>query len=205
MTLTPTVLHEYDRAAPGADQTETATFGVGCFWGPDAEFGGIDGVVRTRVGYAGGTTADPTYHSLGDHTEVVQVAYDPAAVSYAELLQRIFTSHNPRRQTGKRQYHNVLLTETDAQAEAVRAYLETGPFDPGSVETRIEDLSRFSPAEHYHQKYNLRSRRWAKQAFDEAGYDAEQLRDSPAAAKLNAHVSGHDVSLPFLDARNRSE
>ena len=201
--LTPTVLREYDRSAPDSDQLQTATFGVGCFWGPDARFGGMEGIIRTRVGYAGGTKADPTYHSLGDHTEVVQIEYDPTVVSYAELLQETFTSHNPRRQTGKRQYHNVVLTDSEAQTDAVWEYLETSPFDPDSVETRIEELSQFYPAENYHQKYNLRSKRWAKKAFDEADYDPEQLRNSPAGAKLNAHVSGHDVDIPFLDARNR--
>ena len=72
----PEPIRDYDERAPGRDETETATFGLGCFWGPDAQFGAMAGVVRTRVGYAGGTNPDPTYHALGDHTEVVQVDYD---------------------------------------------------------------------------------------------------------------------------------
>ncbi len=203
--MTPTVLREYDRNAPSSDETETLTVGIGCFWGPDAEFGSLDGVVRTRVGYAGGTKPAPTYHSLGDHTEVVQVEYDPDVIAVEELLKQVFTSHDPRRQTGNRQYHNVVLPGTERQLTAVYEYLEGSDFDSETVETRIETLSAFYPAESYHQKYTLRSRRWAMDAFEEAGYGDEQLRESPAAAKLNAHVSGHDVSVPFLDARNRSE
>ena len=70
MELSPSVVREHDRAAPDPSETETATFGLGCFWGPDARFGALKGVVRTRVGYAGGTETDPSYHALGDHTEV---------------------------------------------------------------------------------------------------------------------------------------
>ncbi len=205
MTLTPTVLHEYDRNAPSDEKTESLTFGIGCFWGPDAEFGALDGVVRTRVGYAGGMKPDPSYHSLGDHTEVLQVEFDPSVISTEEILQKVFTGHNPRHQTGKRQYHNVVLPATEKQASAVDAYLDGSDFDPETVETRIETLSKFYPAEDYHQKYNLRSKRWVMDAFEEAEYSDEQIRESPAAAKLNAHVSGHDVAVPFLDARNRSE
>src|SRR6056297_2299392 len=69
----PLTALEVDAEALAPTATETATFGMGCFWGPDARFGAMPGVVRTRVGYAGGTTPDPTYHDLGDHTEVVQI------------------------------------------------------------------------------------------------------------------------------------
>ena len=73
-----------DAAAPA--RTETATFALGCFWCPDAQFGILPGVVRTRVGYAGGTTENPTYHDLGDHTECVQIDYDPRALSFDQVL-----------------------------------------------------------------------------------------------------------------------
>lgn len=81
MTLTPATVREYDERAVDGEDTETATFGLGCFWGPDARFGAMDGVIRTRAGYAGGTKRDPSYHSLGDHTEVVHVEFDPALTS----------------------------------------------------------------------------------------------------------------------------
>lgn len=197
--ITPTVLTEYDDNAP--ERTETATFGLGCFWGPDATFGALDGVIRTRVGYAGGTKPDPTYHALGDHTEVVQVEFDPQAITYERLLELVFREHHPYRQAGKRQYQYLVLTASERQHEAVESFLAASEYDRDRIETRIEGLSQFFPAESYHQKYNLRGKRWLTESFEEAGYDETAIRESPAAAKLNADVAGHDVSLPFLDAR----
>jgi len=203
MTLTPAVLREYDRSAPDRTATRTATVGLGCFWGPDAVFGALDGVVRTAVGYAGGTKPDPSYRTLGDHTEVVRLEYDPTTISYRELLGTVFSEHHPERQARKRQYHNVVLSESDRQAETLEAFLASRGLDADGIETRLERLGTFHLAEPYHQKYNLKSNSRIADAFDEAGYDDATIRQSPAAAKLNGHVSGHDVSLPFLDARSR--
>ena len=191
MTLTPRAIREYDDRAPEPATTETATFGLGCFWGPDALFGALDGVVRTRAGYAGGTKVDPTYHSLGDHTEVVQVAFDPDAIGYAALLDRAFRRHDPRSRTRKPQYQNVVLTETPAQRATLTEFLRERGLDPDGIGTRIERLSRFYPAEAYHQKYRLRSQPGLVDAFDEAGYDDAALRESPAAAKLNGYAAGN--------------
>lgn len=201
MTVTPTVLREYDRSVP--EPAATATFGLGCFWGPDAAFGARDGVVRTRVGYAGGTKLDPTYRALGDHTEVVQVEFDPERISYRGLLAVAFREHDPRRQTAKRQYRNLILTADERQRETVDEYVADSDFPREDIETRIESLDQFYPAEDYHQKYNLRSHAALLSQFEDAGYDETAIRESPAAAKLNAHVTGKDVSLPFLDARTR--
>lgn len=195
-TLTPTVVWEYDQQAP--TDTATATFGLGCFWGPDAAFGAMDNVVRTRVGYAGGTKPDPTYELIGDHTEVVQVEYDPAELSFVELLDRAFDTHNPRQQTGKRQYHNIIFTTSDKQRAQLYNYLESNGYEPDDIATRLEQLSQFHLAETYHQKFNLRGKRWVTESFVEAGYDDAAIRESPAAAKLNAHLAGHDVTVPFL-------
>lgn len=201
MTITPTVLSEYDRSEPESAETETATFGLGCFWGPDATFGALDGVVRTRVGYAGGTKTDPRYRSLGDHTEVIQLDFDPTEITYRDLLAVAMSEHNPRHQTAKRQYQNILLTADSDQHETVLDYIDDSPFNRDQVETRIEPLAAFYPAEDYHQKYNLRSHASLLSQFEEADYDDTDIRESPAAAKLNAHVTGKDVSLPFLNAR----
>jgi len=198
MALTPTVVRKYDNDAPPPDETETATFGLGCFWGPEAEFAALAGVIRTRVGYAGGTKSDPTYHTLGDHTEVFQLDYDPDVISYTDLLDEVFTSHNPRKQTAKRQYQNLTLTATDEQQEQVEAFLASSMYDRDTIETRIEPLSQFYVAEAYHQKYNLKGKGWVTEVFDDLEYSDEQLRESPAAAVLNAHLSGYDVSAPFI-------
>ncbi|GAB3672721.1 peptide-methionine (S)-S-oxide reductase MsrA [Halopiger thermotolerans] len=194
--LTPTVIEEFDAQAP--DTTETATFGLGCFWGPDASAGALNGVVRTRVGYAGGTTADPSYEVVGDHTEVVQLEYDPNRLSFADLLEWAFAEHRPYRQPKKRQYQHVVFTETADQRDQLRAYLADSEYDRERIETRLEPLEDVYVAEAYHQKFQLRGKRWITDAFDAAGYDAAAVRESPAAAKLNAHVAGHDVDVPFV-------
>ena len=194
MAPTAEQITAFDRAAPASDATETATFAVGCFWGPDAQFGALDGVVRTRVGYAGGTKPDPTYHDLGDHTEAFQVDYDPARRSFAELLDLVFRSHDPNQQTRKTQYQNIVFVATADQRETLTDYLDANGYTAEGIATRIEQGSRFYPAEDYHQKYNLRNKRSIMSAFEDAGYDDEALRESPAAATLNAHVVGHEVS-----------
>jgi len=195
MTLTPAIIHDYDSQAADRATTDTATFGLGCFWGPDARFGAMDGVVRTRVGYAGGTTLDPSYHSLGDHTEVLQVDFDPDVVTYRRLLKHVFREHDPRTQPSKTQYQNVVFASTDTQRAAIDTVLRAIGESPESIETRIEQLSQFYPAEDYHQKYRLRSASSFIDAFEAAGYADEEIRDSPTAAKLNGYVAGHDVDI----------
>lgn len=195
--LTPTVITEFDSQAPEA--TKTATFGLGCFWSPDAAFGAVDGVVRTRVGYAGGTKSEPSYDVLGDHTEVVQVEYDPERLSFSELLERAFSAHDPYQQPQKRQYQNIIFTETANQHDQLLTFLDDSDLSHDRIATRLESLDRFHPAEAYHQKFNLRGKRWITDVFTEADYADAEIRESPAAAKLNAHVAGHDVSAPFID------
>jgi peptide-methionine (S)-S-oxide reductase len=179
-----------DAAAPPPSATETATFGLGCFWGPEARFGAMEGVVRTRVGYAGGTTPDPTYYDIGDHTEVVQVEYDPGVTSYADLLDVAWSAHDPRSSPRKRQYRNVILVEGDAQrAAAERRRREVESALGGSVETAIEDLDAFHLAEPSHQKYHLRSTpALGDELVDRYGDD---LVESTVAARLNGFVAGH--------------
>jgi peptide-methionine (S)-S-oxide reductase len=183
-------IRAFDDATPTPGETATATFALGCFWGPDAAFGAREGVVRTRVGYAGGTTADPTYHDIGDHSEAVQVDYEPDVCSFADLVELALDQGGIRHQPTKRQYHNVFFYESDEEREAIeRAFAERAV----DVAARVEPLESFTLAETYHQKYNLRSKRAVLSAFEDAGYDDSDIRESPAAAKLNAHVSGKRV------------
>jgi len=186
----PLTALEADAEALAPADTETATFGMGCFWGPDARFGATAGVVRTRVGYAGGSEANPTYYSLGDHTEVVQIEYDPDALAYEDLLEVFWANHNPFGGAHKRQYRGVVLVHDDAQREAAKqsaAALEerTGQ----SVETAIESLDTFTLAEDYHQKYELRSTPVLGDELEDIYGPA--LVDSTVAARLNGFVAGH--------------
>ncbi len=191
VTREPALAASPDESTPLAPAaTDTATFGMGCFWGPDARFGAIDGVVRTRVGYAGGTTPDPAYYSLGDHTEVVQVEYDSDALSYADLLDVCWSNHDWRSTAPKRQYRGVVLTHDDRQhdlAQHRRAAIEerTGQ----SVETAIERLDEFTLAEDYHQKYELRSTPIVGDELEELYGPA--FVDSTVVARLNGFVGGH--------------
>lgn len=179
-----------DREALPPGETETATVGMGCFWGPEARFGAMEGVVRTRVGYAGGTTADPSYYALGDHTEVVQVEYDPTALAYDGLLEVFWANHDPRGSTGKRQYRPVVLAATDGQREAAERSRDAVADRLGAaVTTDVERLDRFYLAEDYHQKYELRSTPvLGDEMVDRCG---DGLVDSTVAARLNGFVAGH--------------
>jgi peptide-methionine (S)-S-oxide reductase len=203
MELSPGVVREHDRAAPDPSETETATFGLGCFWGPDARFGALEGVVRTRVGYAGGTQSDPSYHALGDHTEVFQVDFDPERTSYRALAGRALDAHDPNRQVRKTQYQNVVFAATATQRETLAAVLEERGLEADAIGTRIERLDRFYPAEDYHQKHSLRGTPGLQSVFEEVGYDDAELRESPAAAKLNGYAAGHDVDGELSDAMDR--
>jgi len=186
----PLTALQVDAEALPPAETETATFGTGCFWGPDARFGAMPGVVRTRVGYAGGTEPEPSYYALGDHTEVVQVEYDPGELDYSDLLDVFWANHNPFGGAHKRQYRGVVLAHEERQREVAResaAALEdrTGQ----TVETAIESLDAFTPAEDYHQKYELRSTPVLGDELEDVY--GPSLVDSTVAARLNGFVAGH--------------
>lgn len=184
----PTTLARDTKSPPPAE-TETATFGMGCFWGPDALFGAQDGIVRTRVGYAGGTARNPTYYALDDHTEVVQIEYDPSQWAYAELLEVVWSNHNWTT-SQKRQYRGVILAHDDTQreiAEGSQAALvdRTGQ----SVATAVESLDHFYYAEDYHQKYELRTVPVVADELEELYGDA--FTESTVATRLNGFVAGY--------------
>jgi peptide-methionine (S)-S-oxide reductase len=147
--------------------TELATFGMGCFWGAERKFWETPGVISTMVGYAGGSTPNPTYQEVCSgrtgHAEVVQVVFDPKKVSYEQLLKLFWENHDPTQ--GMRQgndagtqYRSVLYTHSDAQARAAAAsreeyqrVLEKAGYGP--ITTEIRPAPDFYYAEEYHQQY----------------------------------------------------
>ncbi|HSD57212.1 MAG TPA: peptide-methionine (S)-S-oxide reductase MsrA [Methanotrichaceae archaeon] len=144
---------------------QKATFGAGCFWGVEAAFRELKGVVSTSVGYMGGTLEKPTYEDVctdkTGHAEVVEVLYDPAQVSYEDLLEVFWKIHDPttlNRQGPDRgtQYRSVIFYHTPEQEAAARASKErlqqSGRFKREIV-TQIEPAPRFWIAEEYHQQY----------------------------------------------------
>jgi len=144
-----------------------AVFGMGCFWGAERLFWQLPGVYSTAVGYAGGLTPNPTYQEVcsGEtgHAEVVRVIYDPAKVSYEQLLKTFWESHNPTQ--GMRQgndlgtqYRSVIFVSDQAQRDAVekskRAYQASlTAAGRGTISTEIRDAAPFYYAEDYHQQY----------------------------------------------------
>ena len=147
-------------------------------------------MVRTRVGYCGGRQADPTYHHLGDHTEALQIDFDPARIHYARLLAVYLEGGHPFRPAYSRQYRSAIFTADDAQrrlaTQALRAHAQAARRE---VFTAIEPLARFYRAEDYHQKYGLRHHAPLMSAFD--GYSPEAFVDSQVAARLNGFLAGH--------------
>jgi peptide-methionine (S)-S-oxide reductase len=147
---------------------EQAVFGLGCFWGAERKFWQLrDGITTTAVGYAGGTTPNPTYEEVCSgrtgHTEVVLVVFDPKTIAYGELLKTFWESHNPTQ--GMRQgndvgtqYRSAIYTFGDAQrqaAEASKAAYQTALKAKGlrAITTEIAPAREFYFAEDYHQQY----------------------------------------------------
>ncbi|PYY11038.1 MAG: peptide-methionine (S)-S-oxide reductase [Acidobacteria bacterium] len=144
---------------------ETATFGAGCFWGVEESFRQIPGVLDTAVGYLGGHTQNPSYQDVctdeTGHAEVVQVAYDSAKVSYEQLLNTFWESHDPTTLNRQgpdigTQYRSAIFFHSPEQERVARASKEkmqaSGKFRRPIV-TEITAASTFYRAEEYHQKY----------------------------------------------------
>jgi peptide-methionine (S)-S-oxide reductase len=140
--------------------------------------------VRTRVGYAGGSTPSPTYHDLGDHSEALQVDYDPTQISYEQLLDLFWGSHAPTQPAFSRQYRSAIFVADKSQrtlAEGTRAAQSARRKRP--LYTAVEPLGAFHRAEDYHQKYYLR--RYGDLMREFAGYSDTEFVDSRVAARLN--------------------
>lgn len=145
--------------------TQKATFGAGCFWGVEETFRQLPGVSSTAVGYAGGSKDHPTYEDVCSdetgHAEVVEVEFDPSAISYDKLLQVFWSNHNPTMLNRQgpdvgTQYRSAIFyhsPEQQAQAEASKAALEKSGKHSKPIVTRIEPAPTFWRAEEYHQKY----------------------------------------------------
>jgi len=146
-----------------ASPTQFATFGGGCFWCVEAVFELVDGVVSATSGYAGGRVPNPTYQAVctgaTGHAEVVQLAFDPAGVSYEQLLDLFWIAHDPttlNRQGADEgtQYRSVIFFSDDAQrlaAEKSKVAAQAKFSQP--IVTEIAPLTKFYPAEGYHQDY----------------------------------------------------
>jgi len=195
-------------SVPPMDQhppdTARAAFALGCFWGPDALFGALDGVVRTCVGYAGGTTAAPTYEAIGDHIETVRVEYDPDRCTYDDLLDVFWDAHNPTRAPFKRQYQPALFPYTEAQAERARATRDAAAArHDEALTTEIIAEPAFHRAERYHQKHSLRHYDALMDPLRTLYPADDAFVDSPAVTLLNGYAGGHRAPARLADDRSR--
>ncbi|MDG6985196.1 MAG: peptide-methionine (S)-S-oxide reductase MsrA [Nitrososphaerota archaeon] len=148
---------------------EVATFGSGCFWCSEAVFSELEGVVRVEPGYSGGSVKDPTYEQVctdtTGHAEVAQVTFDPAAISFRELLEVFFSTHDPttlNRQGADvgSQYRSVVFYANDAQRtqslDIIRELSAERVFR-NPIVTEVVPLEAFYPAEDYHREYFRRN------------------------------------------------
>ncbi len=144
---------------------EIATFGAGCFWGVEAAFQRVSGVIDTEVGYSGGETLNPTYKDVctdeTGHAEVVQVTFDPTKVGYEQLLDAFWQAHDPTQVNRQgpdfgAQYRTAIFfhsPEQEAAAKKSRAALDASGKFKRPIATEITPASTFYRAEEYHQKY----------------------------------------------------
>jgi peptide-methionine (S)-S-oxide reductase len=152
---------------PYPDGSELATFGMGCFWGAEKLFWQTPGVLSTSVGYAGGSTPNPTYEEVctgrTGHAEVVQVVFDPERITYDDLLKLFWENHDPTQgmrqgnDTGT-QYRSMILTHSPAQRAAAERSrdvfaTELARAGYGEITTEIVDAPTYYFAEDYHQQY----------------------------------------------------
>ena len=147
------------------NQLELATFGAGCFWCTEAVFQNVKGVSKVVSGYAGGKVKNPTYREIctgtTGHAEVAQITFDPSKVSFEELLEVFWNTHDPTTLNKQgadegTQYRSVIFYHSDDQRQAAEEYksqLESSKVYQNPIVTEISPLPDYYPAENYHQNY----------------------------------------------------
>ncbi|CAL8088503.1 unnamed protein product [Prunus armeniaca] len=179
---------------PNNQSLKTAVFALGSFWRSEAVFGCLNGVVQTTVGYAGGSKINPEYRSLGDHAESVQVIYDHRLISFRQLLEIFWSSHDYRQVFGQgpdvgNQYRSIIFTNgtEESRLAAVSKEREQTKSKSSSVTTQILPLGTFYSAEPEHQKFELKRRPFLLQLI--GNLPEEELERSRLAAKLNGYAA----------------
>lgn len=156
-----------DLAAPeDSDQQRTAVFAAGCFWCVEAVFEQLNGVSDVQSGYAGDTAENANYEKVSagqtKHAEAIQITYDPAKITYGQLLRIFFATHDPTTKDRQgpdwgHQYRSAIFYENDEQKRVAEAYIqqleESKVFAPRKIVTTLEPLEEFYPAETYHQDF----------------------------------------------------
>lgn len=179
----------------------------------EAQFGVIEGVIRTRVGYAGGQMADPDYSHLGDHTETVQIDFDPQRISYKALLDIFWKSHSPQSRSYNRQYMNAIFYHNEQQRLlGLETLAAIEKITGRTVRTPVLPVRAFYRAEDYHQKYYLGRRSNLSKALAMIYPEIDAFVDSTAVARINGYVGGfgssaqlaREASLLGLSPKNQA-
>ncbi|KAH6803749.1 Peptide methionine sulfoxide reductase family protein [Perilla frutescens var. frutescens] len=173
---------------------KTAVFALGSFWRSEAVFGCLNGVVRTTAGYAGGSRPNPEYRSFGDHAECVQVEYDPRIISFRELLDVFWSSHDSRQVFGQgpdvgNQYRSIIFTNgtEESRFAALSKEREQTRSKNSVITTQIQPLGIFYPAEPDHQKFELKRNPFLLQLI--GNLPEEELERSNLATRLNGYAA----------------
>jgi methionine-S-sulfoxide reductase len=179
-----------------SSKTETVTFSLGCFWDPDARFGILDGVLITRVGYCGGThPPTPTYRSIGDYTESVQIDFDPTRISFAQLLSYFNQWHIPNTPKTRSQYAAAIFYHNEEQQRQVN--------EMNIVDVRVDKFDKFYEAEDYHQKHNFKQTTMKTDLFGKKEEWAN--KDKQMITKLNGFLAGYGTNEQFQQWDKRRE
>ena len=153
------------------------------------------------MGYAGGTKDNPTYRDLGDHSETIQIDYDPTRISYQELLDIFWNSHSPTARPWSRQYASIIFYHNQEQKRLAEASLDREASRRGkTIFTEIVPLEQFTLAETYHQKYRLQQDPALAREFRALYPQDEEFINSTAAARVNGYLGGYGTIAEVEDA-----
>jgi peptide-methionine (S)-S-oxide reductase len=160
-------------------------------------------VIRTSVGYAGGTKKNPTYHSLGDHSESIRIEYDPSRISYEKLLEIFWSSHNPAHAPWSTQYKAAVFYHDEEQKKlATETRDREAARRKTKIMTEILPATEFYPAEAYHQKHRLRQDKELMKEFNLMYPSDEDLVNSTVAARINGYLDGHGTPESLQEELN---
>ena len=152
------------------------------------------------MGYAGGSKANPTYRDLGDHSETIQIDYDPAQISFQELLDIFWSSHSPTARPWSQQYASIIFYHNQEQKRLAEASLDREAASLGNpIYTEIEPFAQFYLAETYHQKYRLQQDPALAREFRALYPQDEEFINSTATARVNGYLGGYGT-LAALEA-----
>ncbi|AJD29535.1 MULTISPECIES: peptide-methionine (S)-S-oxide reductase [Clostridium] len=169
-----------------------AYFSMGCFWSVEALFDSLDGVIKTYVGYTGGSTLFPTYNSIGDHLETVEIYYDSSKIAFEDLLMVFEKNHNYTTRANLLQYNSAILYNNENEKELCLNWKKSREDElTKEVSTKISPIEKFYYAEFYHQKYYVQLEPVIMSNLRSKFSTGNDLISSPLCHKLNAYLAGY--------------